>query len=144
MTAIDNGPSLLVTADGVAQLVFSDTGNRIRYWHNAGSGWMRDRQPPNQITHNPSLGPVGPVGQGGVYIYGHGAPIGDIGGHGDNLYRFRRPAGGSWSAWTLYVTGHFDSSVSTRWSQFFNRFPAQVDILYWADPYPNVLYFGSQ
>jgi hypothetical protein len=134
MTAIDNGPSLLVTADGIRHLTFLNTNNQIRYWYDAGSGWRGDSQPPTQQTHNPSLGPDG---AGGVYLYGHGTPHGGLEGHGDHLYRFHRPAGGSWSAWTLYVTGAFDSSVSTRC-------PERVDILFWADPYPNVLYLGTE
>ena len=36
------------------------------------------------------------------------------------------------------------SSVSTRWAQFFHAHPARVDVLYWADPYPNVLYAGCE
>lgn len=142
MTAIDNGPSLLVTPDGVRHLVFLDTGDAIRYWYDAGQGWRGDRQPARQLTHNPSLGPDG---QGGVYLYGHGTPQGTIEGHGDNLYRFRLAAGATaWGSWGLYTTGAFDSSVSTRWAQFFQAFPERVDILYWADPYPNVLYAGSE
>lgn len=142
MTAIDNGPSLLITADGVRHLTFLNTGNAIRYWYDAGQGWRGDRQPAHQVTHNPALGPDG---AGGVYIYGHGTPQGSLGGHGDNLYRFHLAAGAtSWGGWDLYVRGAFDSSVGTRWAQFFHSFPERVDILYWADPYPNVLYLGTE
>ena len=142
MTGIDNGPSLLVTADGVRHVTFLDTGNVIRYWYDAGFGWRGDRQPSSQMTHNASLGPDG---AGGVYLYGHGTPQGSLGGHGDNLYRFHLPAGAaSWGPWTLYVTGAFDSSVGTRWSQFFHAYPERIDIIYWADPYPNLLYFGTE
>ena len=142
MTTIDNGPSLLVTPDGVRHLAFLDTGDAIRYWYDAGRGWQGDRQPARQVTHDPALGPDG---AGGVYLYGHGTPQGAIDGHGDNLYRFHRAAGGTaWGAWTLYVAGAFDCSVSTRWAQFFHYSPARVDILYWADPYPNLLFAGSE
>jgi hypothetical protein len=139
MTSIDNGPSLLITPDGVQHLVFVNTGNQIRYWYNAGAGWLGDQQPTAQVTHDPSLGPDG---QGGVFIYGHGTPVGGIDGHGNNLNSFHKPAGGAWGAWTLYIAGSFDSSVGTRWSQFFNLFSSTVDILYWSDDYPNVLYAG--
>ncbi|MBI5533340.1 MAG: hypothetical protein HY898_11525 [Deltaproteobacteria bacterium] len=143
MTGIDNGPSLLVTADGVAHLTFCNTKNQIRYWYEAGQGWQGDRQPAAQVTHNPSLGPDG---AGGVYIYGHGAPSdGTLDGHGDNLYRLHRPAGAaSWSEWTLYANGAFDSSVTTRWSQFFHYLPTTLDVGYWANDYPNVLWIGSE
>jgi hypothetical protein len=139
MTSIDNGPALLITADGVEHLVFDDTGDQIRYWYNAGAGWRGDLQPPAQITHDPA---IGPDGVGGVFIYGHGTPVNGIAGHGNNLYSFHKPVAGAWGPWTLYTTGSLDSSVSTRWSQFFHFFPLTVDILFWSDAYPNVLYVG--
>jgi len=139
MTAIDNGPSLLVTSDGVQHLTFCNYNNEIRYWYNSGSGWRGDQQPATQQTHDPSLGPDG---AGGVYIYGHGTPQGGLSGHGDNLYRFHKPPSGTWGPWTLYATGSFDSSVSTRWAQFFHAFPATLDVVYWGDAYPNVLFAG--
>ena len=141
MTAIDNGPSLIVTPDGVAHLSFDNTGNQIRYWYDDGSGWKGDRQPPAQVTHDPALGPDG---HGGIYIWGHGAPTdGTLGGNGPNLYRFHRPAGGTWGAFDLYVQGAFDSSVTTRWSQFFHHFPAAVDIAFWDPGFPNRLFLGT-
>jgi hypothetical protein len=140
MTTIDNGPSLLITPDGTRHLTFLNTNDEIRYWYNPGDGWHGDQQPPVQQTHNPSLGPDG---AGGVFIYGHGAPVGGIQGHGDNLYSFHKPAGGAWGLWTLYATGSFDSSVSTRWSQFFHFFPQAIDIVYWSDLEPYTLFLGS-
>ena len=141
MTSIDNGPSLLVTDDNTVHLTFLDTANTIRYWYADGGEWRGDRQPPHQVTHNPSLGPDG---HGGVYIYGHGTPDGDISGHGDDLYRFRLPSGGGWSGWSLYVEGAYDSSAGIRGLQFFHYFPDTLDVIYWADPYPNVLYLGTE
>jgi hypothetical protein len=141
LTGIDNGPSLLVTPDGVQHLTFLNGYDEVRYWYNAGSGWRGDRQPPHQVTHDPSLGPDG---MGGIYIYGHGSPpVGNPTGHGDDLFRFHEPAGSSvWSAFTQYTAGSFDSSVSTRWAQFFHFFPDVVDIVYWHDAYPNTLFSG--
>ena len=142
MTTIDNGPSLLVTPDGTAHLAFvaATPADLVRYWYDSGTGWLGDQQPPAQVTHDPSLGPDG---SGGVFIYGHGTPAPTYQDHGDNLYSFHKPSGGAWGPWTLYATGSFDSSVSTRWAQFFHPFPATLDIAYWADPYPNLLYVGS-
>jgi hypothetical protein len=142
MTTIDNGPSLLITPDGTAHLAFvaATPPDLVRYWYDPGTGWLGDQQPPAQVTHDPSLGPDG---SGGVYIYGHGTPAPTYQDHGDNLYSFHKPSGGAWGTWTLYATGSFDSSVSTRWAQFFHPFPATLDIAYWADPYPNVLSVGS-
>lgn len=139
MSGIDQGPSLIVGTDGVAHIAFCDTQNRIRYWYDAGAGWKGDKQPASQQTHNPSLG-IDLTNT--VYIYGHGTPQGGLGGHGNNMYYFAKPPGGSWSAWTLYASGSIDSSASTRWSQFFHYHPENVDILYWGDSYPNYLFVG--
>ena len=142
MTAIDNGPSMIVTPDGVAHLSFDDTKNVIRYWYDAGAGWKGDRQPPAQVTHDPALGPDG---HGGLYIWGHGAPTdGTLGGNGPNVYRFHRPAGGTWGSFDVYVEGAFDSSVTTRWSQFFHHFPATVDVAFWNPAFPNRLIVGTE
>jgi hypothetical protein len=141
MTAIDNGPSLMVTADGVAHASFCNYNMEIRYWYDAGSGWQGDQQPAPVQTHDPSLGPDG---AGGLYIYGHGSPVGSLNGHGNDVFFLHKGAGGTtWSAWTRFVTGSFDSSVSVRWSQFFHHFPGTLDIVYWSDPYPNFLFFGT-
>jgi hypothetical protein len=142
MTTIDNGPSLLVTPDGTLHITFlaANPPDQVRYWYNSGAGWLGDRQPPAQVTHDPSLGPDG---NGGVYIYGHGTPAPSYDGHGDNLYSFHKGAGGAWEPWTLYATGSYDSSVTTRWAQFFQAFPQTIDIAYWGDAYPNTLFVGT-
>jgi hypothetical protein len=160
MTTIDNGPSLLVTGDGVVHITFlnsgrstpdsttdqstATTGDYVHYYtlRDAGATWQANHPGGGtQITHNPSLGPDG---AGGVRIYGHGAPAPNIGGSGQNLYFFAKASNSNvWSPWTLYVSGHFDSSVSTRWAQYFQTFPGRVDIIYWADAYPNTLYAGT-
>ena len=93
--------------------------------------------PANADTHNPSIGP----GSGGtIRIYGHGSESpGD-----DNIYYWEGTGGnGAWSGRKPYSTGNFDSSVSTRWSQYFFRFPLTLDVAYWDAAYPNDLYFGT-
>jgi hypothetical protein len=128
-TGLDNGPSLLITADGTQHITFCDTSNQIQYWYNKGLGWTGDQQPAVQVTHDPALGPDG---SGGLYIYGHGTPQGGIRGVGSNKYRFHKPAGTTaWGPWTLVVAGKIDDSTSTRWSQFFHQFPQTVDFTYW-------------
>lgn len=133
-TTIDNGPSVMVTADGVRHITFlSATVNHedeIRYWYDAGAGWQGDQQPADQVTHDPVLGPDG---QGGLYIYGHGAPPPpDYAGRGMNKYVFHKPAGATaWGPWTLLVAGPIDDASSTRWSQFFYQFPSENDVTYW-------------
>ncbi len=146
-TTIDQGPSLLVTADGVAHLTYIDTDDVIRYWFSDASSdygfWNGWHQPARQQTHDPSLGPDG---SGGVYIYGHGTPAGNQNGHGNNLYRMHLAAGSeTWTGFSEVVADtNTDCSVSTRWSQFFHYAPSQVDYTYWDDHYPNLEYVSDQ
>lgn len=145
-TIIDQSTSLLVTADNryhIAWITAPDDYIRYQFSDDNGVTWQAHHPADGfQVTHNPSLGPDG---KGGIRLYGHGVPTPHPDGHGDNLYYFESTGGSAaWSAFTLYVTGAFDSSVNTRWSQFFHRSPATVDIAYWADPYPNVLYVGAE
>ena len=130
LSSVDDGPSLLVTPDGTRHLTFVDPNVTVKYWYGPdGVTWHGDRQPPSQQTHDPSLGPDG---ASGVYIYGHGTPQGAIDGTGVNVYRFHLAAGNTgWSPFALYASGTYDCSVSTRWSQFFMRFPAEVDTIFW-------------
>ncbi len=143
-TGIDNGPSLMITPNGRQHIAFTGTVNDIQYWYNTGSGWVSD-QPftagTPQISHNPSLGPDSTAN--GIYIYGHGTPV-PLRGIGPNLYRFHKPAGGVWGAWTLIVpdpntptANHVDCAVSTRWSQFFFNSPTTVDFAYYSELTPN-------
>jgi len=140
MSAIDNGPSMLVTPDGTVHLAYCDSGNVVTYRYRDAGGWHGDRQPPTTRTHNPSLGPDA---KGGVLIYGHGTvAANDLSGHGMDLFTMHRPAGGDWGPWTRIVQGSFDSSVSVRWAQFFNPYPGLLDFAWWSDSYPNVLWIG--
>jgi hypothetical protein len=131
LSAVDQGPSLLITADGTRHLTFVDPNVYVKYWYSAdGVNWKGDRQPPAQQTHDPSLGSDG---ASGVYIYGHGTPQGATDGVGQNLYRFHLASGTTaWSSFALFATGPYDCSVSTRWSQFFMRFPTERDVIYWS------------
>ena len=147
-TGVDNGPSLLITADGTQHISFCGHTNDIQYWFNTGTGWTSDQPLTGglaQLTHDPSLGPDG---AGGIYIYGHGTPVPAPRGIGANLYRFRKPAGGTWGAWTEIVpdpntatANHVDCSVSTRWSQFFFNSPGTVDFAYWTELTPGASHY---
>ncbi len=143
-TTIDQGPSMLVTADGTAHVTYVDTQDTIRYWYSSDYvTWFGDRQPAAQETHDPSLGPDG---AGGIYIYGHGTPIGGIIGHGNNLYRMHLAAGTtSWTAFgsPIVTNNNIDCSVTTRWSQYFQNFPGEIDYGYWDDRKPDVEYVGQ-
>lgn len=112
----------------------------IRHWYsdNQGASWTA-AHPSNQATHNPILGP-GPAGT--IRIYGHGTP--DSGNHGQNIYEMQSSDdGATWGTWTQIVTGtNYDSSVNTRWSQFFHSWASTLDIAYWNDNYPNNVSVG--
>jgi hypothetical protein len=143
---IDQGPSLLVTPDGtwhVAYLLNSATHSQkyIRYAYstNQGATWTANN-PSNQATHNPSLG----YARGKVRIYGHGTP--DTNNHGQNLYYLEGSGGAAaWGNWTLFYTGaSYDSSINVRWAQFHHYYPSTIDLIYWDDNYPNMLFAGTQ
>ncbi len=143
-TGIDNGPSLMITPDGRQHIAFTGTVSDIQYWYNTGSGWVSDQPLTKgvpQISHNPSLGPDGTAN--GIYLYGHGTPV-PIRGIGPNVYRYHKPAGGVWGPWTMIIpdphtptANHVDSAVTTRWSQFFFKFPTTVDFAYYTELTPN-------
>jgi len=145
-TVIDQSTSTLMTADGryhVAWITQPDDYIRYSYSDDHGVTWNTNNPGGGTVAnHNPSLGVDG---VGGIRIYAHGAPSPAPDGHGDNLYYFSGAGGaGSWSSFTLYVSGTYDSSVNTRWSQFFYHYPSMLDIAYWNDSYPNVLFVGSE
>lgn len=143
---IDQSTSLLVTPGDRYHLTWISAGNdyiRYQYSDDSGQSWQSNNPGGGaQATHNPSLG----YAAGKLRIYGHGTPEPAPDGHGENLYFFEGDGGAAaWGGWALFVTGaNFDSSVNTRWSQFFCAFPNTIDVAYWNDIYPNVLYAGSE
>jgi len=155
VVGLDNGPSMMITADGVRHITFVDyesstTYNKVRYWYDAGSGWQGDQQPPTIYTHDPTLGPDG---SGGLYIYAHGGvDPSNPKGIGQGKWRFHKPAGGTvWGPFTQIseATGLIDDATSTRWSQFFFAQPKTLDFTYWthtdpADSAGYMLYIGTQ
>lgn len=144
---IDQSTSLLITPDNSYHITWlSSPDDYIRYQYSSdlGKSWsFNNPAGGKQVTHNPALG----YANGKLRIYGHGTPSfvnGLPDGHGDDLFYFESAGGSaSWASWTKIVTGAYDSSINTRWSQYFHAFPNTVDIAYWADPYPNQLYVGS-
>jgi hypothetical protein len=143
--AIDQSTSLLISPDNRYHIIWiSATNDYIRYQYSDDNGQTWNSNNPgagSQATHNPSLG----YAAGKVRIYGHGVPVPPPDGHGDNLYYFEGNGGtAAWGGWTQLVTGSdYDSSVNVRWSQFFFSFPNTMDLAYWNDNYPNVLYAGT-
>ena len=143
-TIIDQSTSILITPDGryhVAWIAQPNDYIRYAFSDDTGATWTANNPGGGtQASHNPSLGQDG---AGGIRIYGHGTPSPIPDGHGDNLYYFSGPGGtGAWSSFTLYVTGSYDSSVNTRWSQFFHHFPSTLDVAYWGGN--DDLYVGSE
>lgn len=139
MTGIDNGPSLLVTADGTVHLAFAGRGNEVRYRFRDASGWHA-ADPPLTRTHNPSLGPDG---RGGVWLYAHGpVPADDLASRAVDLLAMHRPPGGSWGSWQELLKGRWDCSVAPRWAQFHHALPGLLDFGFWDDRYPNTLWVG--
>lgn len=148
LTSIDQSTSLLVTPDGTYHIAYISTiavGRYIRYAYSTddGASWTHNNPGSGtQATHSPSLG-LGSV-PNTIRIYGHGTPDGSN--HGENLYYFQGAGGAAtWDAWALIITGaNFDSSVSTRWSQYHHYHRGMLDFAYWDDRYPNDLYYGVQ
>jgi hypothetical protein len=136
----------LITPDGryhTAWIAAATDYIRYQYSDDQGQTWeLNSPGGGTQATHNPSLGYAG----GTLRIYGHGVPVPAPDGHGEDLYFFAGAGGpAAWGTWSKFVTGmNYDSSVNVRWSQFFCNFPSTIDIAYWNDQYPNVLYAGSE
>lgn len=75
---------------------------------------------------------LGPDGAGGLYIYGHDTPQGDLRGLGNGKLRFHKPAGATaWSSYELIRDGLIDDASTVRWSQFFHYHPEGVDFTWW-------------
>lgn len=145
-TIIDQSTSLLVTPDNRYHIAWiSAPGDYIRYQYSddLGKTWLSNHPSGSwQITHNPSLGLNG---AGDIRLYGHCTPVPPPDGYCGNLFSMTGTGGpGAWSQPIPYVTGNFDSSVNTRWSQYFYHYPQMLDIAYWDDRYPNLLYVGSE
>jgi hypothetical protein len=144
LTSIDTSLAIVITPDGTyhTSYLHGNTNNamkyiRYRYSTNQGASWQANNPGGGtQASHNPALG----YANGKLRIYGHGTP--DAGNHGDNLYYFEGNGGSaSWGGWTQLIAGtNIDSSVNTRWSQFFYHSQNTIDVAYWNDVYPNQLF----
>jgi hypothetical protein len=135
---IDQGPSLVVGADGARHLSyiedFDRTGDygRVHYARNDGAGWV-DQVVPLTYTHDPALA-LGAAGE--LYLLGHGhrnsaACLSEL-----TICVKKRGQDGTWGPSEAVATpsgsDSFDASVSTRWSAVgFNR-PETVEFLFFA------------
>lgn len=142
---IDQSTSLLITPDNRYHITWISAATdyiRYQYSDTLGLSWASNHPGGgSQATHNPALG----YAAGKLRIYGHGTPVPAPDGHGDHLYFFESTGGAaSWGGWTQFVNAsNYDSSINVRWSQFFCSFPNTIDLAYWNDTYPNVLYSGT-
>ena len=142
---IDQSTSLLMTPDNRYHITWiAATTDDIHYQYSDDGGQTWATNNPGggaQASHNPSLG----YAAGMLRIYAHGVPVPSPDGHGDNLYAFESSGGpAAWGGWTQLVTGtNYDSSINVRWAQFFFAFPNTIDLAYWNDNYPNLLYAGT-
>ena len=142
---IDQSTSLLVTPDNryhITWIAAATDDIHYQYSDNGGQTWETNNPGGGtQASHNPSLG----YAAGTLRIYAHGAPVPSPDGHGENLYAFESSGGpAAWGSWTQLVTGaNYDSSINVRWAQYFFAFPNTIDLAYWNDGYPNLLYAGT-
>jgi hypothetical protein len=148
--SIDQGPSLLVTPDGTLHIAYIGAYEpvqgapggyaygRIHHKYSAnGVAWTADDPPTVHYTHNPSLATDA---AGTLYLFGHEEAW--LRNSCASLYMYTKPAGGSWpSNWSLMVEGCVDSSVSVKWSANFWNHPEVVDLVFWTQQEPNVLYY---
>lgn len=142
--SIDQGPSLLVAIDGRVHVAYigpyepvanAPTGYAYgrahhKYSGNGGADWTSD-DPPERYTHDPALATDG---QGNLYMFGHRESW-KANGCADMLV-VTQPAAGSWDTWRVFAKGCYDSSVSTKWSQYHWNMPAVLDVIYWTEKGP--------
>jgi hypothetical protein len=140
-TGIDESVTLLIDSNNRYHFGYSGGKNGsgwqavlYSYSDNGGTSWTANN-PSSLLTHNVT---IGPNGSGGVRLWFHGttSPV--------DVHYVDGPGGsGSWSADTIFIAGTYDSSVGTRWAQYHFTNPNYVDVAYWDEAYPNVLYTGT-
>lgn len=141
LTGIDGGTAMMVLDNGRIGIGFngSRTGDgddpaQFYYSDDNGDTWTDNST--NDLTHNVGVGPGSQPNTFRLYYHGEENPD-------DNSIYYREGDGGSaWGSLTLYATGAFDSSVSTRWAQFHHAHPDSLDVVYWDQNYPNFAYYG--
>ncbi len=122
---LDQGPSLLITADGMKHLAYiEDRDSTGEYGHAhyasyaGASGWIDQSVP--YYTHNPALATDN---QGAIYLMGHGMFLNDVTdpacSQASDICALKKNATG-WDAAQLIAAAPqgetFDSGVSVRWS----------------------------
>ncbi len=137
---VDQGPSLIITADGVRHLTYiqdyDSTGDygRVRYATSTATGWT-DTALAN-YSHDPALAVNAATGE--IVLVGHGHPQNGASSTAclsmDNMC-FMKKSGAGWGAMQLLAAEagrSFDSSPSVKWSAVgFNR-PGVVEVMFFS------------
>jgi hypothetical protein len=152
--SVDQGPSLIITADGHKHLSYIEdtdsTGSygRTHYvYYTSQNGWQDTRL--NYYTHNPSLATNS---SSGIYLFGHGMyldsrPCGSV----NDVCYLKKNTNGTWGAPQMFATHPsgetFDNSVSTKWSVVGWTRPELIEVAFFsgsASNYWNMsLYYGT-
>jgi hypothetical protein len=151
---IDQGPSLLITNDGIKNLTYIENFRiaspydygRIHYVTNSGTGWVD--QYTGSYTHDPALA-VNTYGE--MYIIGHGYSLNTGGCISDmDMCYLKKNADGSWGKQQMLIahtgTIEFDSSPSVKWSVVGWNRPDTIEFLApnMINGYANTsLYYGA-
>lgn len=133
---IDQGPSLVIGADGVRHLAYIENFTieppydygRIHYATSSGSGWTD--QYIGSYSHDPAVA-INAAGQ--VSIIGHGYPDNTACTNMTELCLYAQTGSGTWAAPQVLLapqgTQSFDASPSVKWSAVgFNR-PGTIEFL---------------
>jgi len=147
---IDQGPSLLITADGVRHVTYIEnydsTGDygAVHYGSNNGNGWT-DLRLPATYSHDPALAATA---AGQLYLIGHGHPndAAEKCKSEDDMCVSRQNPDGTWTPPSLFARhtsgSSFDSSPSVKWSVVGWNRPEVIEFLFFQTPYtaPTLFY----
>ena len=148
---IDQGPSMLITADGTKHLTYienfdasGDYGS-VHYVANGGGGWV-DQELSSTYSHDPALA-VNAEGQ--LYIIGHGHPTDastECKSQDDMCFSKRNPDG-TWAPPALFAQhtpgNSFDASPSVKWSVVGWQRPETIEFVFFQTPYASpTLFYG--
>jgi len=147
---IDQGPSLVITTDGVKHLTYienydaSGDYGAVHYVTNSGGAWT-DVKVPATYSHDPV---VATNSANEVYIIGHGHPndTAQACKSMDDICVSRRNPDGIWAAPTLFAAhppnASYDASPSVKWSVVGWNRPETIEFVFFETPYtaPTLLY----
>jgi hypothetical protein len=146
---IDQGPSLIITSDGVRHLAYIEnydsTGayGRVHYATQSGADAWTD-EALVLYSHDPAL-TTNDADE--IYLIGHGA---ESAGLNRNLYTMKKGEDGEWGAPELFAeppeADSFDSSPSSKWSVVGWNRPETIEFVFFAALEGNysttMLYYG--